>query len=83
MKTLTTLTVAVLVASLAACQRVDDSATAVFRGCLERHGVVAEDVAVAMRGGSIEGISLRILGEGDLPYEPNVRLACSEEVEQR
>lgn len=66
------------------CQGQDsDTATSAFVECLERNGVVAEDVEVTMSGGSIEGISLLIVSEGDVPYEPTVRLACSEEVENQ
>lgn len=68
--------------TVAACQDVDsDTATAIFRDCLERNGVVAEEVTVTMNADSIESISLQVVSEGEVPYEPNVRLACSEEIE--
>lgn len=56
-----------------------DTATALFNDCLTHHGAVAEDVSVTVRGGSTEDISLPVVSEGDVPYEPDVRLACSEE----
>jgi hypothetical protein len=69
---------------LAACELAPDAerATTRFVECLERNGVVAEDVSVTLAGdGTIEGISAVIVEEGDVPYEPTVRLACTEEVE--
>lgn len=69
---------------LAACELAPDaaSATTTFVECLERNGVVAEDVRVTLADdGSVEGIEARILEEADVAYEPAVRLACIEEVE--
>lgn len=57
-------------------------ATARFASCLERSGVVAEDVAVELDDdGTVRTISLVVLSEGDVAYEPTIRLACTEEVE--
>jgi hypothetical protein len=57
-------------------------ATATFAECLERNGVVAEDVNVELNDdGTVRTIALGILSEGDVAYEPTVRLACTEEVE--
>jgi hypothetical protein len=36
-----------------------------------------------MDGNSISEISLLILSEGDVPYEPAVRLSCTDEVENQ
>ena len=69
---------------LAACELAPDaaSATTTFLECLERNGIVAEDVSVTLADdGSVEGIEAVIVDEGDVAYEPAVRLACIEEVE--
>lgn len=69
---------------LAACDGTPaaERAGRTFAECLERNGIVAEEVEVALGAdGSIEGISAVILDEGDVPYEPTVRMACTEEVE--
>lgn len=69
---------------LAACELAPDSAgaTTSFVECLERNGIVAEEVSVTLANdGSVEGIEAVIVEEGDVPYDPTVRLACTEEVE--
>lgn len=59
-----------------------EDATATFADCLERNGIVAEDVQVTVGDdGAIEGIEARILEEGAAAYEPAIRLACTAEVE--
>lgn len=76
--------IAVTAVSLAGCQGLDsDEASGIFADCLERNGVEAQDVEVTMNAGSVDGISLVILGEGDVAYEPTVRLLCTEEVENQ
>jgi hypothetical protein len=70
---------------LGACQSVpnSDEASATFADCLQRNGITVENATVSMGSdGTIEGISVVILSEGDVAYEPTVRLACTEEVEQ-
>lgn len=58
------------------------AATARFAECLERHGIVADGVEVDLNDdGTVGTIALGILSEGDVPYEPVVRLACTQEVE--
>ncbi len=60
----------------------DDEATSTFADCLERNGVEAESVEVTLNSdGSVASISANILSEGDVAYEPIIRLACTEEVE--
>src|SRR5690606_6329833 len=57
-------------------------ATARFGECLDRNGVSYEDLEVEMDGdGTVGTISVGILSEGDVAYEPAIRLACTEEVE--
>jgi hypothetical protein len=58
------------------------AATARFAECVERHGIVADSVEVEINDdGTVGSIALGILSEGDIPYEPVVRLACTQEVE--
>ena len=69
---------------LAACEPAPDAerATTIYLECLERNGVVAEDVSVTLTSdGRVEGIEAVIVDEADVPYEPTVRLACTQEVE--
>lgn len=69
-----------------ACQSApsSDEATAVFADCLQRNGITAENVEVTMGSdGVIEGISAVIISEGDVAFEPTLREACTEEVEQQ
>lgn len=76
--------IAAVALGLAGCQGLDSDAASVrFADCLERNGVQAEDVVVTMRAGSVEGVSLVIVSEGDVAYEPTVRLLCTEEVENQ
>lgn len=82
----TALSICLLLSSLvlASCSDVPDSqrATETFADCLQRNGVEAQDVAVTLSAdGSVGGISATILSEGDVPYEPAIRLACTEEVD--
>lgn len=73
-----------LVFALVSCQGLDsDQATAIFADCLRRNGVEAQDVVVTMSGDSVEGISVVIISEGNVPYEPALREACTEEVENK
>ena len=68
--------------SLAGCQGFDsDEASKIFADCLERNGIEAEDVVVTMDGDTVDEVSLVILSEGDVAYEPTLREACTEEVE--
>lgn len=67
---------------LTSCSRAPDSerATEVFADCLERNHVEVEDVEVVLNeDGSVGSISATVLSEGEVPYEPTVRLACTEE----
>ena len=69
---------------LASCSSAPDSrrATEVFADCLERNGVEVRDLEVTLDAdGSVGTISATILSEGDVSYEPTIRLACTEEVE--
>lgn len=66
------------------CSKTPDSqrATEIFADCLQRNGVEAQNLQVTVDAdGSVGGISLTIVSEGDVPYEPTVRLACTQEVE--
>ena len=62
----------------------DDEATAAFVQCLERNGVEARDVRVTLDSdGTVSGIEAVIISETGAAYEPAVRLACTQEVEDR
>ena len=79
-------TILFFVLLVGACQSApsSDEATATFADCLQRNGITAEDVAVTMGSdGVIEGIAAVIISEGDVAYEPTLREACTEEVEQQ
>jgi hypothetical protein len=53
-----------------------------FADCLQRNGVAVQDLEVTLEAdGSVGNISATIVSEGDVPYEPTVRLACTQEVE--
>lgn len=57
-------------------------ATAKFGECLERNEVVYEDLDVELgTDGTLETLGVKILSEGDVAYEPVIRLACTAEVE--
>lgn len=74
--------IAALAASIVGCQGLDsDEASRIFADCLERNGIEAEDVVVTMDGDMVGEISVVILSEGDVAYEPALREACTEEVE--
>jgi len=77
--------VAVLVSALVlvSCGRPDNGrALEVFADCLRRNGVEAEDVELTLNSdGSVAEVSVTIISEGGVAYEPAVRLACIEEVE--
>lgn len=61
-----------------------DDATATFVECLERNGVEALDVRVTLdTDGRVSGIEAVIVSEADAAYEPAVRLACTQEIENR
>lgn len=69
---------------LASCSDVPDSgrATEIFADCLERNGVEVQELEVTLKAdGSVGNISATIVSEGDVPYEPTIRMACTEEVE--
>jgi hypothetical protein len=78
---------AIVLVALAACgngEPDNDAATTAFVECLERNGVDARDVRVTLdEDGSVSGIEAVILNESGSPYEPAVRLACTQEVEGR
>lgn len=83
---LTLVLAALLALAAAACtpQRDASSAIGVFEDCLERNGVRAGDITLSLDGGGrVESLSATIVEEGDVPYEPAVRLACIAEVEGR
>ena len=68
----------------ASCSSAPDSrrATEVFAECLERNGVEVRDLEVTLDADGLVGsISATIISEGDVSYEPTIRLACTEEVE--
>ena len=70
--------------ALASCSEVPDSqrATEIFADCLERNSVEVQDVEVTLNeDGSVGTISATIVSEGDVAYEPTIRMACTEEVE--
>ncbi|HSJ36211.1 MAG TPA: hypothetical protein VLB85_14260 [Acidimicrobiia bacterium] len=57
-------------------------ATARFAECLDRNEVVYENLEVELDAdGTVGTISVGILSEGEVAYEPAIRLACTEEVE--
>lgn len=57
-------------------------ATAKFGECLDRNEVVYEGLEVELDAdGSLASLAVQILSEGEVAYEPAVRLACTEEVE--
>ncbi|HUF15366.1 MAG TPA: hypothetical protein VMQ46_05725 [Acidimicrobiia bacterium] len=69
---------------LASCSDIPDSqrATEIFADCLERNGVEVDDLEVTLNAdGSVGDISATIVSEGDVPYEPTIRIACTQEVE--
>lgn len=69
---------------LASCSDVPDSgrATEIFADCLERNDVEVQDLEVTLNAdGSVGSISATIMNEGAVPYEPAVRMACTEDVE--
>lgn len=69
---------------LVSCSDVPDSpsATDIFADCLQRNGVEVQDLEVTLNeDSSVGSISATIVSEGDVPYEPTVRIACTEEVE--
>jgi len=69
---------------LVSCSDIPDSrrATDIFADCLQRNGVEVQDLEVTLNADSSVGsISATIVSEDDVPYEPTVRMACTEEVE--
>lgn len=67
---------------LAGCQSAPQDVSVAFEDCLTRHGVVTQDVQATLGShGTIESLSVVIVKEGDVAYEPELRLACSAEVE--
>ncbi len=72
-----------LTAVLSSCSPPDsDRATRVFADCLERNGVEADSIELTLNSdGSVASVSVIILSEGEVAYEPTIRLACAEEVE--
>lgn len=84
MNKLTALLSVIVLASACSGAPTPDSAqaTAQFAECLERNGVVAEDVEVELDDdGTVRTIALGVLSEGEVAYEPIVRLACTQEIE--
>lgn len=74
--------IALVAVSLVACQGLDsEEASRIFADCLQRNGVEAEDLVVTMDGDTVAEISLLILSEGNVAYEPALREACTDEVE--
>jgi hypothetical protein len=60
----------------------DEEATARFVDCLERNGIEADGVSVTLDAdGGVATIEAQIVSEGDVAYEPAIRLACTAEVE--
>lgn len=59
-------------------------AVTLFQDCFSRNGVQAENVEVEVSAeGHVRTLSAQIVAEGDVPFEPQVRLACTQEVEAR
>lgn len=59
-------------------------AVSLFQDCFSRNGVQAENVEVEVSAdGHVRTLSALIVAEGDVPFEPQVRLACTQEVEAR
>lgn len=57
-------------------------ASARFGECLDRNGVTYQNLVVELdTDGTVGTISVTILSEGDVAYEPAIRLACTEELE--
>ncbi|MGB7861356.1 MAG: hypothetical protein WBM90_12730 [Acidimicrobiia bacterium] len=84
LRLLTYLASLVMIVPVVSCSTTPDNekASETFADCLDRNGVIAEGVEVTVgSNGKVEGISLRILSEGDIGYEPALRLSCTEEVE--
>lgn len=79
------LTAAALIITSACSNNLDaDEATAIFSDCLARNGIEAGNVDITLdSSGTIDSLSVVVLGEGDVAYEPTIRLACTEEVENR
>lgn len=74
--------IAMVAVSLVGCQGLDsEEASRIFAECLQRNGVEAEHVVVTMDGDAVADISLLILSEGDVSYEPELREVCTDEVE--
>ena len=68
---------------LAGCQHAPQDVSAAFEECLTRHGVMTQDVQATLGpDATIESLSVVIVSEGDVAYEPVARLACTTEVEQ-
>ncbi|HSJ27211.1 MAG TPA: hypothetical protein VLB67_03310 [Acidimicrobiia bacterium] len=69
--------------ALTGCQNAPRDVSADFDDCLTRHGVVTQDVEATLGSdGTIETLSVVIVSEGDVAYEPALRLACTAEVEE-
>ncbi|MGA7272970.1 MAG: hypothetical protein WB239_18000 [Acidimicrobiia bacterium] len=59
-------------------------AVTLFQDCFARNDVQAENVKVDVSAdGHVRTLSAQIVAEGDVPFEPQVRLACTQEVEAR
>lgn len=70
--------------SVVSCGSNPDNAKAseTFADCLHRNGIEAQGVEVTVGSdGTVESISLTIISEGEVAYEPALRLSCTEEVE--
>ena len=67
---------------LAGCQNAPQDVAADFEECLTSHGVVAQNVEATLASdGTVGSLTLVILIEDGMPYEPVLRLACTAEVE--
>lgn len=59
-------------------------AVSLFQDCFSRNHVQAEKVEVEVAAdGHVRTLSAQIVAEGTVPFEPQVRLACTQEVEAR
>lgn len=80
----TYLTSLLMILSLVSCSTTSDNeeASRTFADCLSLNGVEAEGVEVTVdTDGKVEGIAVTIISEGEVAYEPILRLGCTEEVE--
>ncbi len=63
-------------------EALSNRAVTLFQDCFSRNHVQAENVKVEVSAdGHVRTLSAQIVGEGDVAFEPQVRLACTQEVE--